>query len=230
MENKLSLRDFTVYSINGLVLIICLTLSFRINIFEFIVNNEFKNKELLVLVAIPFFYLIGQILFSIDNFLFKVVFDRLFFSPWSSLNRKKKLRIIELKRLSRLKRKYGWLMKIIYGYREKGMMRNKKIMKNRDRKPLNINSFLTYCARLRNLKRFEKADRYDMLTDANTGLVLIFFITSIITLFRNDWLLLLVSIILLVLFYFRAKQYAKYYVQEVVRQIKLIDIDRKEKD
>jgi hypothetical protein len=198
MSEKLTYRDILVYILNGMISIVLIGFVYRERIYNDFFNKEILNSEFLFFILIPISYLIGHLILSIDN----LIFMRL-------LNKGFREKLINSKcKTPKL------INNLIFGYRIVGV---------KDRKwKKEFGSFELKCADLRNNGKYSHAERSYILSDSFKGLIIIEFIVIILTIQQSDWYYLITSCIILILFYLRAREYSNKYINEIIRQVKLI--------
>jgi hypothetical protein len=198
MSDKLTYRDILVYALNGLIGLILIGFIYRENIQDYVFEKEIKNSEFIFLILIPFCYLFGHIILSIDNLFFMRILT-------------KKIRTNLLKSEYRF---FKWIHCIVFRYRIVGVRDIRWTKENGD--------FGLICTILRNEGKFGQADRNYILSDFFKGLIIIELFVIIVTAIKSDWCYFFTSIILFVLFYLRARKFSNEYVSEILRQSKLI--------
>jgi hypothetical protein len=199
MGDKFTYRDIIVYTLNGLIGSLLLCLIFRDEILNYLLINDIRNSEFIIVLIIPISYLIGHVIMTIDDILFNQII-------------RKKIRKNLFKSNLRILR---FLHNIIFGYRIIG--KRDIIWKNEN------TDFEQICVIIRNKGRYEFADKYFILSDFFKGLVINELLIIAITIIKSDWIYLICSSILLILFYFRARTYSDKYVNEIKYQSRIIE-------
>ena len=199
MSEKLTYRDILVYTLNGMISIVLIGFVYRENIYNYFFNEEIFNSEFIFFMLIPISYLIGHLILSIDNLIFMRFLNKGFREKL--INSKCKLQ--------------KFIHNLIFGYR---------IVGAKDRKwQKQYGEFELICAILKNKEKYTQAERFFILSDSFKGLIIIEFIIIILTLQKSDWTYLIVSLIVLFLFYLRAREYSNKYINEIIRQARLIN-------
>lgn len=190
MTEKFTLRDILVYTLLGLILLFFCYLYFPFEIINTISDSK-DYSDLTVLLLIPFSYLIGHVLMSLDDLIFNGILLR-FFPKDNPLKNK-------------FWKFYNYLF---FGYRNIGI-RNKEEITNE--------IFLKTCDKLISENKYEKAEYYQVMSDLFKGVFLIVFLSIIADLLYVK--LELWKFILLILVWYRAKMFSAYYVRMVKRNI-----------
>ncbi|MEO5776581.1 MAG: hypothetical protein ABIQ27_06730 [Flavobacterium sp.] len=198
MNDKLTYRDLIVYTFNGLIGLVLISLVFREDLKRFLFAEDIHNEGLLLFLSIPICYIIGHVILSIDNLIFMNLFSKKF-----------------RQKLSKSK-KFKWIHILIFGDRIVGVRDIKWAKTDGD--------FNEICVKIRNAGKIEHADRYYVLSDSFKGLVIIELIIILLTIYKLDWYYLVISIFLLLIFYLRAKKYSNEYVNEIKRQKKELNL------
>lgn len=209
MNYNFTLRDFLVYFSTGALLIICIDIIFFNEILiiisrfleKYIFIKEFTG--LLILLVIPFIYLIGNILHSID-FLFLKIYKGIH----SLFNKLKISRYILFKVVK-------WIFHFFL-YRNKVI--NSIIKENKRNKTWqNPEKFWENCAKLQIKGCFDSANYWHTLNDLFKGLYISFLISFILSLRENNIILAILFATLMLVCLFRAIQFADSFVSTVKR-------------
>lgn len=201
MNDKLTYRDILVYMLNGLISLVLFGLVYRCQIIYFLSNHKIENSEFILFMLIPFGYLIGHVILSIDN----LIFNKILGSFGEFLSKKTKKTDIKTNTKTRIFRVIHFL---IFEYRIRGI-------KSVSWDEIKDGDFGLFIARLRNENRYEHADRYCILSDSFKGLVIIELLIIGLTIFKSDWIYFSISLFLLILFYLRARKYSSEYIWEI---------------
>jgi F0F1-type ATP synthase assembly protein I len=188
MTEKFTLRDILVYTLLGLIV---LFFSYLHHPFE--ISSTVKDlkdySDLTVLLLVPFSYLLGHILMSLDDIIFNGVLLRFFPEDNPLKNGYWKF--------------YNFLF---FGYRNIGI-RNKEKITNKE--------FLETCDKLIAENKYEKAEYYQVMSDLFKGIFLIIFLSIVIDTCNRSFELW--KFILIFLIWYRAKMFSAYYVRMVKR-------------
>jgi hypothetical protein len=208
MTTNFTLRDFFVYLLSGLTLIICLVTIFLDEIIRWTV--AFFDKYvfitgfafLVTIFLIPVIYLIGQFIGSLSFNLLKLYIwlDNGYFKrPISKL-------------------KFSLLMviqKLLYRQRVAYAV-NKYIKKDALVKQFrNIDDFWYACAKLQVVRIYGPAEYWYVLNELFNSLNLIFFFSTIISFCYDHWILGIIYTLLTIIAFRRARQYADHFIQTV---------------
>lgn len=190
MTEKFTLRDILVYTLLGMILIFFFYLHFPFEIISIIEDSK-EYSDLTVLLLIPFSYILGHLLMSLDDIIFNGILLRFFPKD------------------KPLKNKY-WMFYnyLFFGYRNIGV-RNKENINNED--------FLETCDKLISEKNYEKSEYYQVMSDLFKGIFLIIVLSILFDLIHKTfefW-----KIIILILIWYRAKMFSSYYVRMIKRSI-----------
>lgn len=191
MTEKFTLRDILVYTLLGLFFLFFCFLHYPLEIINLISNSK-DYSDLTVLLLIPFSYLIGHLLMSVDDIIFNGLLLRFF------------------PKENPIKNKYWkFYNNLFFGYRNIGI-RNKEKIKNK--------KFLKTCDKLISENKYEKAEYYQVMSDLFKGIFLIVIISIIFDFLHLR--LELWKLILLFLVWYRSKMFSSYYVRMIKRNIK----------
>ena len=190
MTEKFTLRDILVYTLLGLIVLLFVYLRYPFEISS-IVNDSKDYSDLTVLLLIPFSYLLGHLLMSIDDIIFNGLLSRLF--PKENPVEKRRWKIYNF---------------VFFGYRNIGVRNSLKI-KNED--------FLKACDKLIAEKSYEKPEYYQVMSDLFKGIFLIIFLSILTDIYYKDisWWKFIVAFLI----WYRAKMFSAYYVRMVKRSI-----------
>lgn len=208
MTTNFTLRDFFVYLLVGLTLIICLGSLFTSEIIKLTVNvfstyDFIKDFSFLVtILLIPTIYLFGHIIGSISYNLLQlyVYLDKGYFKRPIS------------------KRKYSILMKLqqlLYKQRVVFAIINYTKTDKTEKLFKNVGEFWRICAELQIEKIYAPAEYWYVLNELFNSLNIIFFISTIVAFLTQHWILGVVYFILTIFAFKRAKQYAEHFIQTV---------------
>ena len=209
MTTNFTLRDFFVYLLTGLTLIICVGTIFVGDIFiwsiDFFSKYEFiKDFSFLVTIfLVPAIYLLGHIIGSLSFNLLQlyVWFDkRKFFKR--QMPKWKYFILIKLQQLLYRQR----VVYAIINYTKSD--KAEKLFKN-------VGEFWTICAKLQIEKIYAPAEYWYVLNELFNSINLIFFISTIISLMTGHWILGVIYFILTIFAFKRARQYADHFIQTV---------------
>lgn len=191
MTEKFTLRDILVYTLLGLFFLFFCFLHYPLEIINLISNSK-DYSDLTVLLLIPFSYLIGHLLMSVDDIIFNGLLLRFF------------------PKENPIKNKYWkFYNNLFFGYRNIGI-RNKEKIKNK--------KFLKTCDKLISENKYEKAEYYQVMSDLFKEIFLIVIISIIFDFLHLR--LELWKLILLFLVWYRSKMFSSYYVRMIKRNIK----------
>lgn len=198
MTDKLTYRDILVYTFNGLVGLILISLNFRTCLKPYIWEKEILNSEFLILVLIPICYVIGHVILSVDNLIFMQVINE---------ERRKKMYKSKFKIIN-------IIHCILFSHRIVGI-KDKKWKRKCD-------SFSDACVNIKNNGKYDYANTYYVLSDTFKGLMLVEIITISISIANQDWKYFFLSIGLFTVFYLRARKYSNEYISEIIKQSRLL--------
>lgn len=190
MTEKFTLRDILVYTLLGMILIFFFYLHFPFEIISIIEDSK-EYSDLTILLLIPFSYILGHLLMSLDDIIFNGILLRFFPKDKPLKNKFWKF--------------YNYLF---FGYRNIGV-RNKENINNED--------FLETCDKLISEKNYEKSEYYQVMSDLFKGIFLIIVLSILFDLTHKTfefW-----KIIILILIWYRAKMFSSYYVRMIKRSI-----------
>jgi hypothetical protein len=212
MTTNFRVRDFFVYLLTGLTLIISIGLIFHKELFCFTVDFFTKYQFvkdfafLVTILLIPTIYLLGNIIGSLSYELLQLfIFSDKSFKKNNKQLSKWKIRILI------------WLQIILYRQRVvyAVVMFTKTDMLN---KPFNnINEFWTTCAKLQIEKIYAPAEYWYLINELFNSVNLIFFISTIISFLTGHWILAIIYFFLTIFAFRRARQYADHFITTVVR-------------
>lgn len=209
MTTNFTLRDFFVYLLTGLTLIICVWTIYFDDIFkwtiDFFSKYEFiKDFSFLVTIFLaPAIYLLGHLIGSLSYILLKLYVwldKRNFFKREMP------------------KWKYSILMKLQQLlYRQRVVYAITTYTKSdKDEKLFKtVSEFWTICAKLQIEKIYAPAEYWYVLNELFNSINLIFFVSTILSFMSGHWILGAVYFILTIFAFKRAKQYAYHFIQTV---------------
>lgn len=209
MTTNFTLRDFFVYILTGLTLIICIGTIFFEDIFKCIIYIFSKYvfiREFSFLVTIflvPAIYLLGHIIGSLN-------YNLLQFYIWLDKSKFFKREIP--------KWKYFILMifqQLIYRQRVVYSILN-FIKSGKKKNEFNtVEEFWIICANLQINKIYAPAEYWYVLNELFNSINLIFIISTIISFMTGHWIFGIIYIILTIFAFKRARQYADHFIQTV---------------
>jgi len=208
MTTNFTLRDFFVYLLAGLTLIISFgaifsreLLHYTVDFFDkytFIVNFSF----IITILLIPTIYLLGHIIGSISyNMLRMYIFlDNGYFKrPTSKF---KYFILINLRQIL-------YKQRVVYAIIE--FTKSKKT----DKPFKTVDEFWKACAKLQIEKIYTHAEYWYVLNELFNSLNLIFFFSAITALIKGNWILGIIFSVLTIFSFKRARQYAEHFIQTV---------------
>jgi hypothetical protein len=199
MTTSFSIRDFFVYLIVGIICTLCLWAIFMDEVFNwtttlFTEHDFIKEFSFLgVFFLIPFMYIFGQIIGSVNALIFFI---------YKKCQRKNSS-------------KYSIGKILIYRQKVNYAIDNFKI--DDVLKYSNSDKFWKACAKLQNEKIYSPAEYWYIMNELFGGLNLVFFISFSVALINCKLLLSIVFFLLTILSFIRAKQYAAHFVRTVYR-------------
>lgn len=208
MTTNFTFRDFFVYLLSGLTLIICLGSIFIVDIFkisvEFFSKYQFVNNFsfLVSILLIPAIYVLGHIIGSISYNSLKlyVWLDNGYFKrPISPC------KFFILTKLSQ----------ILYNQRVVSAILKSIRLATPDLPFHTVREFWTACATLQIEKIYSPAEYWYVLNELFNSINLIFFFSTIISFITGHWILGTIYFVLTIFAFNRAKQYAGHFVQTV---------------
>ncbi|HLP38079.1 hypothetical protein [Lacibacter sp.] len=211
MTTNFTLRDFFVYLLSGLTLLICLGTIFHAELFRLTViffdKYDFVKEFsfLVTILLIPAIYLLGHIIGSLS-------YGSLQFFVWTDKKFKKSGKQIP-------KWKYFILIKLQQlFYRQRVVYAVIKWTKSdSSEKPFkSVAEFWTSCAKLQIEKIYTPAEYWYVLNELFNSINLIFFISTIISFLNKQWILGILYLVMTIFAFKRAKQYAAHFIQAVV--------------
>ena len=212
MTTNFTLRDFFVYLLAGLTLLICLGTIFYSEIFRLIVcffskYNFSKDFSFLVTIfLIPVIYLLGHIVGSIsyNSLQLFVCIDKKFKKSGKPIPKWKYFILIKLQQLL-------YRQRVVYAVL-------KWIKSDSLEKPFkSVDEFWTSCAKLQIEKIYTPAEYWFVLNELFNSINLIFFISIIISFITGHWILGIFYFVMTIFAFKRAKQYATHFIQTVVK-------------
>lgn len=190
MTEKFTLRDILVYTLLGLIFLFFTYLYFPFEIKSTITDSK-DYSDLTILLLIPFSYLLGHLLMSLDDLIFSGILLK--FLPKDNPLKSKR---------------WGVYNFLFFGYRNIGI-RNKEKIKHE--------TFLKTCDKLISENKYDKAEYYQVMSDLFKGVFLIVLISIIIDVFY--WQFEFWKFLLIILVWYRAKMFSAYYVRMIKRNI-----------
>ncbi|WP_306540733.1 hypothetical protein [Dysgonomonas sp.] len=227
MTTNFTLRDFFGFLLTGLILVGAICLIFYDNVLEGIANTFTKYPSLkdisfiITLFILPIIYLFGHIIGSLSYRCLKLY---IFISKFLENRKKDKGQHLP---------SYQYYILIFFQitlYQQRivyAIIQQVKSEKNKCEKK-DIEDFWTICALLQIEKKYSSAEYWNLLNEFFNSLNLIFFISMIIAFYSGNLVIGIIYSILMVLTYYRAKQYADYFIKTVKRLVKaqlIIDPD-----
>jgi len=217
MTTNFTLRDFFVYLLTGLILILSVGFVFQNEIFNlsltFFEKYDFINEFsfLITIFLIPVIYILGHLIGSINYNLLKFyvwIHPRLKRS--GTKNQRLKLEVLQI------------LQKMLY--RQRVVY---KIIKIYNPSPNNnpidkVEEFWTICASLQVGKIYTHAEYWYVLNELFNSINLIFFISTFLAILHGQWILFSIFFFLTILAFNRAKQYSEHFVKTVIRLSKVM--------
>jgi len=212
MTTNFTLRDFFVYLLTGLTMIISVGVIFFNEIFTFTVTqlDQYQFiKEFAFLVTIfliPIIYLLGHIIGSLSYQSLKLflIIDKLIKKKGGDLPKWKYKTLIFFQMIF-------YRQRIVYA-----AITHKK-PKSEEKTFKDINEFWTSCAKLQIQKIYGPAEYWNLLNELFNSLNLIFFISTTISVFTRQWTLVIVFCVLTIFAFKRARQYAEFCINTVSR-------------
>lgn len=199
MIDKYTVRDFLVYFLTGLFLIVTLINELGIVLLEYfqITKVDIKeNSALVVFLLIPGLYILGHVVHGIDLLTFKV--GRYI---WDLKDRYA---------LTLKNNKLLWLFNILNftlnGNRVSGIL---------NAKSQNTHEFWQRVSKLQYKGKFDKAEYWNLMNDLFKGLTLISFGWIIYHVVQHDKIYIFVNIGITFLFWYRARHMATNFVATV---------------
>lgn len=215
MTTNFTLRDFFVFLLTGLIFLGSIFLIFYGDIFLWIADILKKYPSIkdisfiITLFVIPIIYLFGHIIGSLSYLCLKlyVFIDRIFKKKGGNLSDLKYDILMTFQKLL-------YRQRVVYAViQHTKQNKDKCIFKT-------PNDFWTICALLQIEKRYTSAEYWNLLNDFFNSLNLTFFISMIIAFCSGNLLIGIIYTILMILTYYRAMQYAHYFVITVERLVK----------
>lgn len=207
MTTSFTFRDFLVYLMTGVALSLTIGLVFREILFEltieFFRKYEFINdfSFLASIFLVPFLYLAGHLVNTLD-------FLTLKYFVW-------------LHKKLRASRWFGWFRKLneLLFYRHRIAYSIVKYWKSvqQDKAFSSTEEFWTLCAKLQKEKVYDNAGYWYILNDLFKAVNIVFILGAILATIQKEWALLFLFAILSIFSYLRAMQFAKFFVDTVIR-------------
>lgn len=199
MADKYTIRDFLVYFLTGLFLLVTLMYKFDSSLLTYfrITQTDIKdNSALTIFLLVPGLYILGHIIHGIDLLAFKsgrYVWD---FKEKHKVNLKK----------FKLLWFFSTLNFIINGNRVTGILNGR---------PQNTHDFWQKASELQYLGKFDKSEYWNLMNDLFKGLTLISLGWTIFYYVNHDKLNTVISSTLVILFWYRARHMATNFVSTV---------------
>lgn len=199
MADKYTFRDFLVYFLTGLFLLVTLMYRFDNSLLDYfrITQTDIKdNSALTIFLLIPGLYILGHIVHGIDLLTFKI--GRY---VWDFMG----------KHVTKLKKfKVFWFINtlnfIINGNRVTGILNSRQ---------QNTQEFWQRASELQYLGKFDKSEYWNLMNDLFKGLSLISLGWTIFYYNDHDKLNLIVSSTFTIIFWYRARHMATNFVSTV---------------
>lgn len=212
MTTNFTLRDFFVFLLTGLIFLGSIFLIFYDNIFLGIPSILEKYPSIkdisfiITLFFIPIIYLFGHIIGSLSYLCLKlyVHIDKIFKKKGKNIPKWKYKILMLFQRLL-------YRQRVVYAviqYTKQN--KDKCIFKT-------SNDFWTICALLQIQKKYTSAEYWNLLNEFFNSLNHIFFISMIIAFVSCHWIIGIIYFTLMLLTYYRARQYAELFVITVER-------------
>lgn len=199
MTDKYTIRDFLVYFITGLFLLVTLLYRFGISLLDFfrITTTDIKdNSALTIFLLIPGLYILGHFVHAIDLLLFKIGLILWDFKEKHSLCLKK-CKIFWV---------FNFFSLVISGYRVSGILNAKK----RD-----ICKFWKEAHKSLGEGKSGNSEYWHLMNDLFKGLTLICISWTIFYFYESCVIHSFISGILVFLFWYRARHMAKNFVSTI---------------
>lgn len=221
MTTNFTFRDFLVYLLTGLTLILSVSIIFWQNLFtfslDFFTKYEFIKEFafLVTIFLIPLIYLLGHLVGSTNYFTLQLFIwlDKKIkrikngVTSKKELNKLDKLLIIILQRLLYRHR----VVYEIINY-TKTTKEDKLLFKS-------VDDFWTLCAKLQIEKIYSSAEYWYVLNDLFKSVNLVFAISTAIAFIFGHWCLGLIYFFLMLIAFGRARQYSNFFVKTVCRLV-----------
>lgn len=199
MADKYTIRDFLVYFLTGLFLLVTLMYKFDSSLtdyFRISQTNIKDNSALTIFLLVPGLYILGHIVHGLDLVSFKI--GRCL---WDFKEKYK----VNLKKF-----KIFWLFNvanfIINGNRVTGILNSI---------PQDTHKFWKQASELQFQGKFDRAEYWNLMNDLFKGLSLISIGWTVFYYTHNDKLNAVASVILAILFWYRARHMATNFVSIV---------------
>jgi hypothetical protein len=199
MKDKYTVRDFLVYFLTGLFLLLTLLYKFNNLLLEYfdVSKADIKdNSVITVFLLIPGLYIVGHIIHGFDSVTYKCG---------------RHIWRIRIKKKQTLKKyKIFWLFSIL-----NRILNGNKVAGILNLKEIKSKSFWMQAAKLQNEGKFDKSEYFFLMNDLFKGLTLISFGWTIFYCCHYSKPQLIFSAGLSILFWFRARHFAVVFVQSV---------------
>lgn len=199
MTDKYTIRDFLVYFLTGLYLLVTFFYKFDNSMLDYfrITKADIKdNSALTIFLLLPGLYILGHIVHGIDLFIFKI--GRFI---WDIKNKQatklKKFMVLWF---------FNTLNFVINGNRVTGIL---------NRRPQNTHDFWQKANELQYLSKFDKSEYWNLMNDLFKGLTLVSLGWAIFYYNQHDKLNTIISSTLTVIFWYRARHMATNFVSTV---------------
>lgn len=199
MADKYTIRDFLVYFLTGLFLLVTLMYKFDSSLPNYfrITQTDIKdNSALTIFLLVPGLYILGHIVHGVDLLTFKV--GRYIWDFKNKHSAKfKKFKVLWF---------FNAVNFIINGNRITGILNSKS---------QNTHDFWKRASELQYLGKFDKSEYWNLMNDLFKGLTLISFGWTIFYLNEHDKINLTISLTLAIIFWYRARHMATSFVSTV---------------
>lgn len=209
MTTNFTFRDFIVYLLSGLALILSLGLVFRECLFSttvlFFGKYEFIRdfSFLVTIFLIPVIYLIGHLMNTLDYMLLK------WFVWLHKRSKSRKIGVLQF---------FVKVNEVLF-YRHRAAYQIVRHWKRGDanRSFSSTDGFWSLCAKLQVANQYASAEYWSVLNDFFKAVYLTFVIGALVAACNHEWVLALVFTGAGLLSFFRAVQYAEFFVKTVCR-------------
>jgi hypothetical protein len=199
MGEKLTYRDFLVYSLNGFIALLLIGFAYRYEIYSCL-GYEIKHEGILFLLLVPCSYVFGHVILGVDA----IVFNQILYK-----------RITDKRRRAMLKNKFGKITHCLFFQYRIGGMKDKIVIEGDEK------CFDDTCIRMREKGLYQYAERFEIWSDMFKGFLIADIVVLIVTgIIKSDWIYFFMNIVLLFVFYMRARFSSENYVKEVEKHMK----------
>lgn len=199
MEGKYTIRDFLVYFLTGLYLLLTLLYQFDttlLTVFHISKQDIKENPVVTIFLLIPGLYLVGHVVHGVDSLAFKM--GRIIY-------------VTKNKNQKRLKKiKVYWLFNLF-----SSILNGTRVIGILDKKGITPKLFWKKVSILQYNSRFEKAEYWNLMKDLFLGLALISFSWVFYFFIHFTYIHFCSSLLLSLLFWYRARQMAVNFVSTV---------------